>query len=201
MTRCAITGVEVPLDEAFALDLRAAYDKLRGLRAEMAAVERLIDTLAFTMMQIAGPPKREVRQRLTVSFGVAAALDTGAARGLFVPWQELLRRQSEQATQRMLRHPYYGAGLRALSDAQRLDAVTLGRQLLGRLTSRVGQVELDVRLAVSWGAATALLSTAPDDAIERLAQADAKGLPALGIPAPLVGVVTEALRRYREAAP
>lgn len=199
MTRCAITGAEVPLAESFVLDLRAAHARVRDLRNQIAAVERVINTLAFTVTEIQGPPKREVRQRLTVSFGVAAALDTDATRGLFVAWDEMLPRQSDQLAQRMLHHPLYGARLRALDLTQRLEAVALGRRILGRLTARVGSIEQHTRLAISWGVAVALVGASPEEAIEKLLGCDDKALLALGVSAAGCAALRDVVRRYNDA--
>ncbi len=197
-TRCAISGAEILRDESFVLDLRAAYARLRDLRSEMDAVERVIHTLASKTIQLEGVSKREVQQRLTVSLGVAAALDTGATRGLFIPWPEHLQRQSDRQAQQMSGHPIYGVALRGLDAAQRMEVVTLGRRLVGRVIHRAGYLDQPVHQAISWAAATALRGTSPDEAFARLLHADEDQLKAFGFPASVCAATLTALRRCRD---
>jgi hypothetical protein len=43
--RCAITGVEIPQDSAYVLDLPVAQDRLSRVKANVALLERMLDEL------------------------------------------------------------------------------------------------------------------------------------------------------------
>ncbi len=183
-TLCAITGVEVPLDDSFTLDLSAAHQRLRGLREQAAALERTVQNLGPQAVKL--HDGREVRTRLTVTLGIAAAFDTGITKGLFIPWPEFQHGVSERWVQRMLHHPVHGPALRALPAEDRFVAQRLGRSLAGRLNARGTKPSLDLRLAVEWGVSVRLVHLeAPDAFAELIAAAAGRDLCAVGIPEPL----------------
>lgn len=102
MPKCFITGVEVPLDNAYVLDLRAAHRALKDLRQRVAALERLIEQLS---------PKDDVEvhdnktdttrvrsDRRLVTETVARALCVAHPDGdLFVSWPEFRARRASIA--------------------------------------------------------------------------------------------------------
>lgn len=184
VTRCAMTGVEIPLDDSFTLDVSAAYERVRSLRAEIAAVERVVQLLGPQPLKL--PNGREVRSRLSVTINVAAGLDAGSTRALFVPWPEYIRRQSIANINRVLNHPVHGAALRALTEEERVDVYVLGRRLRGRLDAKGVAVSLDLRLAIEWGASAHLRCFDADTAFTMLSAAAAAGnLAEIGVPAAL----------------
>ena len=196
--RCAVTGVEVPLDDAFVLDVTAARQRVRELRSQLATLQRAIDNFNTTVVEVGGPTPRRYHARVMFSLGVAAAFDAGVTRDLFIPWPEHLRRAAGLLAQRLLSHPQYGRTLRALDPEQRERAMSLGRRIVGRVTMRSGQVDGEARLALSCAVGASLREMDIDAAMEHLLAADEGGLLALGVPSSLVKCVHDALVRCRE---
>ncbi len=196
-TRCAISGAEIVQDESFVLDVGAAHRRLRALRAEMDAVDRVLTMLSYRVAPQESAGRREFRLRLVVSLGVAAALDTGATRGLFVPWQEHQQRQHDRFTQQLLAHPTHGARLRAMEPAHRTAVLDQGRRLAGRVSQRVGSLDPQVWMAIACSAASALYELPAAEAFRLLGLAEEDQLRAWGVPEPTRAPMLAVLRRCR----
>lgn len=58
MARCYLTGVEIPLDQAFVLDLTVAHRVMRDLRERLATLERLTAQLGRALAEAHGLRRR-----------------------------------------------------------------------------------------------------------------------------------------------
>lgn len=98
MAKCFITGVDLPLEEAYILDIGAAHRALRNLRQRGATIERLIEQLSLQDDAEAYDIKTHTRttrkNRRLVSRSVAEALSvTYPEESLFIVWTEYCRRR------------------------------------------------------------------------------------------------------------
>ena len=93
MARCFLTGVELPLEETYVLDIAAAHHALRDLRQRVAAVERLIQQLGSREdVEIYDAKKRETfirKDRRVINAAIAGALSAVySEKILFMRWSE-----------------------------------------------------------------------------------------------------------------
>ena len=93
MAKCFLTGVELPLEETWVLDIPAAHRALRDLRQRVAAVERLIQQLSPREdVEIYDAKKRETftrKDRRLINPSIAKALSAVyPEKDLFMPWAE-----------------------------------------------------------------------------------------------------------------
>ncbi len=93
MAKCFITGVELPLEETYLLDIGPAFRALRDLRKRAASLERLVEQLSpVDDVEVYNPQKHETtsrKDRRLISPSVANALsDTYPEGELFVTWPE-----------------------------------------------------------------------------------------------------------------
>jgi hypothetical protein len=93
MVKCYMTGVELPIDDAYLIDLGAAYRLLQQLRHHAAAVERLIAQLGSRdEVEVYDPVKKkkvvQMHQRL-VSHAVSKVLgEIYPEKPLFIKWTD-----------------------------------------------------------------------------------------------------------------
>jgi len=91
MARCFITGVGLPIEDAWVLDLGPAYRIQREFRQRLASIDRLIEQLApKDDVQVFNSKTREtvlMKHRRLVSSAVAETLAVTCLRDrLFVKW-------------------------------------------------------------------------------------------------------------------
>jgi hypothetical protein len=200
MARCYLTGVEIPLDEAFVLDLTAAHQAARDLKEKLTRVERLVSQLGATdPVPIAPGLQQQLtrRDRRVVSASVARVLGEACPeRALFIPFRAWRARGRALFLGALRHHPDYGATLQALADSDADALVALGEDVLRRLFP--GQrPAADLRLAVI-GGICATLRDRPAESIaatvrERLATG--QSFQDLGVPAAVEPALRSALDR------
>ena len=104
MPRCFVTGIEIGLDEAFALDVSEVHRAMRELRSQLDALEKLMVQLGvYDKVELkdrrTGKPFTRLDTRL-VSATVAHALaEACPERPIFLPfaeWKELRTRRVTQ---------------------------------------------------------------------------------------------------------
>jgi hypothetical protein len=93
MAKCFITGVDLPIHEAYILDRMAANWALKDIREQLATLERLIENLgSMDDAEVFDVKKRETiirHDRRLVTFAVAEALSAAYPKTkLFMPWKE-----------------------------------------------------------------------------------------------------------------
>lgn len=93
MAKCFITGVELPLEETYVLNISSAHKAFRSLRHRLGAVERLIEQLSpVDDVEFYDARKREMimrKNRRIVSPIVAKALSTAYPEcDLFFSWPD-----------------------------------------------------------------------------------------------------------------
>lgn len=108
MIQCSMTGVEMVLQEAYALDVYEARLALRDLANRMKAVEKLVTMFGIPdSIEKINPVDRSVRikkQHRLVSRAVATALgEVCPGRNLFIPFLELSPKIRERARGRNAR--------------------------------------------------------------------------------------------------
>jgi hypothetical protein len=78
MAKCFVTGVDLPLNNAYVLDIPAAYRALNDLRKQLASIDRLIQQLSpMDDAEVYDARKRETitrKERRLVSPAVAEVL-------------------------------------------------------------------------------------------------------------------------------
>ncbi len=99
MAKCFVTGVVMPLNESYVLNIGAAYRALRDLKQRMNALERLLQQFgARDKVEHYNPRTKQCRIRLEhrlVSSSMARALSTAYPEGkLFITWSQLRARPS-----------------------------------------------------------------------------------------------------------
>ncbi|MGO8735221.1 MAG: hypothetical protein ACLQVM_20785 [Terriglobia bacterium] len=100
MSKCFLTGIEVPLESAFVLDRGATKRALRNLRERLAALERLLSQLGQKdSVERFDPRSKTMKARVEnrlVCPSVAAALATSYPESpLFITWKEFMKRRSQ----------------------------------------------------------------------------------------------------------
>ena len=185
--RCAVTGVDMDGKVAYVLDLPRAQERVAQTRSDLALLERMIEQLGGLAQR--EPAVGRARRWAVVSPAVANAFQGGIADGLFVAWEDVRKRQTAAAMSRVRRHPLYGATARGLDDAALAKRLAFGRALF-RALRFAQRVDLDVKLAVEWGAAFALFGSPLDSAVGRFLDAVDQGkADELGIDPALLPVV------------
>lgn len=99
MAKCFVTGVELPIEETYLLDIGPAFRALRDLRQRAASLERLVEQLSpLDDVEVYNPQKHETitrKNRRLISPSVANALsDAYPEEKLFVTWPEWRSRRS-----------------------------------------------------------------------------------------------------------
>jgi hypothetical protein len=206
MARCYLTGVEIPLDEAFVLDLTTAHRALRELKEKVATLERLVAQLGGTDL-VPIPNRRGAgtflrKDRRVVSRAVALALAAGFPdRELFLPWTVWRARGRLLPLVALRDHPDYGPRLRELSAEEAEQVVMLAREVLRRLApgEHLGHEVRSVMLA---GVCATLRQRSPEEivAILRHRLTTEEPLQDLGVPASLEAEFRVALRPGLEEA-
>lgn len=102
MAKCFFTGIDVPITQAYVLDLAAAYRALRSLRQRVSALERLIQQLGpRDDCEIFDSKTLEIsirKDRRVISPAVAKVLETTHPDAcLFISWQTWKGRSSRSA--------------------------------------------------------------------------------------------------------
>lgn len=190
--RCSVTGVEIDLEQAFVLDVRAAQRRLSELKEAAAALDRVL--------RLAGAPRPvttadEVPERFIVAPSVAAGFDAGVCRSLFVPFAKYREEKARSYLARMRANPVYGPRLAAVPSDEMGRVLKLGNQL----TSRVGRgkrLGTDIVDAIRWGVAVVLRELRVEEAFSSLrTHALEKRLAELGVPEDVHERLTASLDR------
>jgi len=169
MARCYLTGVDVPLEESYVLDLTAAHRALRELKEKVATLERLIAQLgptdAVSIPNRAGGGVFLRKDRRVVSRSMAAALGAVSPdRDLFLPWAQWRGRARILPLTILQHHADYGPRIRELSADETEQVVVLARQVLHRLAP--GQaLPPDVRTATMAGVCVALRERTAEEVV------------------------------------
>ena len=100
MAKCFITGVELPLEETYVLNISSAHKAFRSLKHRLESVERLIEQLSpVDDVEFYDAKKREMimkKNRRLVSPIVAKALSTAYPEGnLFFSWTDWLAKRQK----------------------------------------------------------------------------------------------------------
>lgn len=107
MAKCFLTGIELPLKNAYILDQTATHRALRNMKDRVAAMERLL--AQFTpkdSVQVYNPKTRKPvtkTQRRLVCQSVAAALAALHPEAkIFIPWPDYVERHAAMARQNQI---------------------------------------------------------------------------------------------------
>ena len=152
--RCVLTGIEMTLEVAYVLDLRAAQNRMETVRADLALLERLLGELGGVPVRAVDTGGKDSRQMVFVSGAAANAYEGGVAEGLFIPFRELRKRQDAAALQRVRRHPDWGSVVVGIDDAQLAERLLFGRRVYPRV-GFAGGLSRDARNAAGWGSGRA----------------------------------------------
>jgi hypothetical protein len=98
MTKCFLTGIEIPLEKAYVLDRGATQRGIRNLRERLAALERLLSQLGpRDSVERFDPRSKTTKTRVenrVVCQSVATALSGSYPESpLFMTWNEFTHRR------------------------------------------------------------------------------------------------------------
>lgn len=201
MARCYLTGVGIPLDEAFVLDLTVAHRAMRELQERLATLERLTAQLGendrITVRHRGGSGSHTRQDRRIVSKAVAAALSEACSDAeLFVAWDVWRTRGRSFALAALREHPDYGPRLRAMDDHHMIAVVDLAAEVLRRLGfgDALGP---EFRDAVTGGVCATLMDHDAETIVTMVRERAASGadFADLGIPPHLAAPLRSALAR------
>jgi hypothetical protein len=107
MAKCFITGVELPIHEAYMLDRMAAHRALKDIREQLSTLERLVEQLgAIDDAEVFDTKKHKImvrRDRRLVTLSVAEALSAVYPKTkLFVAWKEWHLRRPQMNNRTLL---------------------------------------------------------------------------------------------------
>jgi hypothetical protein len=201
MARCYLTGLEIKLEDSYVLDRSAAQRLLRRLKQRLEVLQRLVDQ--FGAYDVPADVRKADYQgsrkdRRILSRVIAESL--GAAYPevqLFIPWTTW-RERGRAFWETMLRdHPQYGAQVRGLTGAELNTVISLGRELMGRLSRRFN-LSFELRLALLGAVCVRLRHYPIEEILEALDEGTgAASLAELGLPAHLHSSLRAALGAYR----
>jgi hypothetical protein len=102
--KCFLTGVEIPLEQAYVLDISAARHLLRDLRLRISTLERLVDDLgSIDKVEVRDPQSGAIqtrKDRRLVSDSMAKALSSASPeKEIFVLWTTWRSRRPAHALQ------------------------------------------------------------------------------------------------------